>query len=62
MKNKKCLICGKEFATSRPNKKYCCLICKEAAKKFKRLQWEEGKSDYMRQYMRQYRAKQKQGQ
>ena len=42
----KCPICGREFETNRPNKKYCCFSCKEAGRRLKRLQWEDKNPGY----------------
>ena len=53
-KIKKCAICGKEFETTKPNKKYCSLSCKEAGKRLQRMKWEHENPDYNREYMREY--------
>lgn len=48
----KCPICGKEFETARPNKKYCSLICREAGKQLSRLYWNRENPTYNRDYYR----------
>ena len=55
----KCPICGLEFTTSRPNKKYCSFTCKEAGHKLQRLKWEDKNPGYNRSYMQAYRKKDK---
>lgn len=52
-----CRICGAQFETSRPNKRYCSFICKEAGRKLRRMEWEEANPDYNKEYMRYYRRK-----
>lgn len=54
-KLKKCLICGTEFETSRPNKKYCSFTCKEAGRQIRRMKWEADNVGYNTEYMRKYR-------
>ena len=56
-----CPICGTEFETSRPNKKYCSYTCKEAGRKLKRMKWEAANPHYSAKYMKEYRAAQKNG-
>lgn len=58
-KTVKCTICGAEFTTSRPNKKYCGYTCKEAARLLQRMKWKEANPDYMRDYMKKYKQMQK---
>ena len=53
----KCSICGKEFETSRPNKKYCSFVCREAGTKLTRLNWDNRHAGYMTSYMKNYRQK-----
>ena len=53
----KCAICGTEFTTSKPNKRYCSFSCKEAAAKLRRMQWENENPTYNKDYMKQYRKK-----
>ncbi len=53
----KCLICGKDFETSRPNKKYCSFSCKEAGRTLRRMKWDEQNPKYSTSYMQKYRAK-----
>lgn len=50
-----CPICGAQFETSRPNKKYCSFTCKAAGAKVKRIKWENENPDYIKNYMKQYR-------
>lgn len=57
MKVVKCAICGAEFETARPNKKYCSLSCKEAATKVNLTKWHENRKGYKAEYMREYRKK-----
>lgn len=45
-----CPICGREFETARPNKKYCSLICREAGKQLNRLYWNRENPTYNRDY------------
>lgn len=54
-----CPICGAEFETSRPNKKYCSFTCKEAGRQLRRMKWEAENLGYSKNYMREYRAAQK---
>ena len=54
-----CPICGAEFETSRPNKKYCSFTCKEAGAKLRRMKWEDKNPHYNTTYMQQYRAERK---
>ena len=56
-----CPICGAQFQTARPNKKYCSFTCKEAGRKLQRMKWETENPDYSRNYMRAYRTAQKEG-
>lgn len=53
----KCAICGAEFETIRPNKKYCSFICKEAGNKLQRMKWNDKNPHYNTNYMRKYRTK-----
>ena len=55
-----CEICGKEFNTASKNVKYCCLECRAIGKNYTRRIWLDGNNEYMRDYMREYRKKQKQ--
>lgn len=57
----KCPICGAEFETARPNKKYCSLSCKEAGRRLQRMKWEGENPSYNTEYQRNYRAEQKKG-
>jgi len=50
-----CPICGKEFETARPNKKYCSLICREAGKQLRRLYWKEENPTYNADYYREHK-------
>lgn len=54
---KECIICGKPFETKRSNKKYCSLVCKDAAIKKKRLEWKMDNPNYYTEYMRERRKK-----
>lgn len=55
----KCPICGQEFVTYRPNKKYCSFTCKEAGHRLQRMKWNEANKGYNTKYMRLYRTAQK---
>ena len=59
VKKKVCPICGTEFETAKPNKKYCGLSCREAGEEARRLRWEAVNKTYHAEYMRKYRAAQK---
>ena len=61
MRTVKCPICGKDFQTARPNKKYCSFACKEAALLLRRVKWKQTHPDYNKEYMRQYRTARKGG-
>ena len=52
-----CAVCGKEFTTERPNKKYCGMFCQASGRKLKRIMWEDRHAHYMTEYMREYRNK-----
>ena len=56
-----CPICGRQFETSKPNKKYCSYTCKEASAKGRRMNWQEQNPGYYKAYMQQYRKKERQG-
>lgn len=56
-----CPICGAEFETARPNKKYCSFTCKEAGRKLQRMKWEAANEGYSAAYMKKYRAGRKEG-
>lgn len=53
----KCVICGIEFKTNRPRRKYCSFSCKEAGAMLQRKKWEEKNPNYVKEYMREYRKK-----
>lgn len=55
----KCDICGKEFNTNGKNIKYCCLECRAIGHNYTKRIWLDGKGNYMRDYMREYRKKAK---
>ena len=55
----KCYICGAEFETIRPNKKYCSFTCKEAGRKLQRMKWDAAHPNYNATYMQNYRTLQK---
>lgn len=55
----KCPICGKEFETARPNKKYCSLICREAGKQLKRIYWENENPNYNAAYYQEHKQRDK---
>lgn len=57
MKVVKCAICGREFETTRPNKKFCSFICKEANEKLWRMKWKDRNPDYQKDYQRKYRER-----
>ena len=46
MKTVKCPICGREFTTNRPNKKFCGYSCKEAGEKLWRMKWNDNNPEY----------------
>ena len=54
-----CPICGKEFETDRPHKKYCSFVCREAGRQVRRMEWMSKNPDYNKLYMRKYKAKKK---
>lgn len=60
MKNVICPMCGRQFETNKPNKKYCSFSCREAGRKLQRMKWDAQNPDYNAEYMRGYRAAQKQ--
>jgi hypothetical protein len=53
----KCPICGKDFLTSKPRKKYCSFSCKEAGAKLARMKWEARNPDYVKNYVSEYRKR-----
>lgn len=55
----KCPICGIEFKTEKPRRKYCSFSCKEAGAKLQRMKWEDKNPDYVRKYMQEYRRKER---
>ena len=57
-----CPMCGKQFETSRPNKKYCCFSCKDAGRRLQRMKWETKNPHYITTYMKKYRTARKKGQ
>lgn len=59
-KTKKCPICGLEFDTSKPNKRYCSYSCKEAGQILRRMKWKDNNPDYSKEYMKKYRQKERQ--
>lgn len=60
VRKKACPVCGAEFETAKPNKKYCSISCREAGTMARRLQWETENKSYQADYMRKYRAEQNQ--
>ena len=58
-KTVKCPICGQVFVTSRPNKRYCSFVCREAGSKLRRLKWESKNPEYQKEYMRKRRQEEK---
>lgn len=56
-KAKICPICGAQFETGRPNKKYCSFTCREAGRQLRRMKWAANNPDYNRIYMQAYRKK-----
>ena len=59
MKTVICPICGTEYQTNKPNKKYCSFACKEAGERLQRTKWEARNAGYMAEYMKAYRRKEK---
>lgn len=57
IREKNCIICGKAFSTEHKNKKYCSLVCKDAALRIKKMKWRQENPGYMTEYMKKYRAK-----
>lgn len=57
----KCPICGRSFETARPNKKYCCLVCREAGKQLNRLHWEKKNPNYNQSYYQRNKQRKSQG-
>lgn len=55
----KCAICGAEFETNRPNKKFCSFSCKEAGAMLRRMKWNAENPKYSTEYMKKYRANKK---
>lgn len=58
-RTKTCPICGAEFDTAKPNKRYCSISCREAGGLAKRIRWEANNASYHAEYMRRYRAEKK---
>ena len=52
VKKRECIICGKTFSTQYSNKKYCSLVCKDAAIRKKRMEWKADNPHYYRDYSR----------
>ncbi|MBQ4467072.1 MAG: hypothetical protein II918_02520 [Firmicutes bacterium] len=52
-----CPICGRVFETTKPNKRYCSFICREAGRNLKRLQWEDSHPGYNAEYAKEYRKR-----
>ena len=52
-----CPICGTQFETNRPNKKYCSPTCKEEGRQQQLMKWAEEHPRYSTNYMRKYREK-----
>ena len=59
MKTTMCAICGKEFTAMSPNTRYCSLECQAIGRSYTRRVWLEERAGYMKDYMREYRSKQK---
>lgn len=55
LKTVTCPICGAVFETSKPNKKYCGISCRETGRRRLRIKWEEENPHYNAEYMKQYR-------
>lgn len=53
---KSCPICGNAFTASKPNQRYCSIICREVGRKLKRMEWSRDNPTYNADYMRRYRA------
>ena len=56
-----CAVCGKVFQASNPNEKYCCLECRDKARKIRLRSWYSKYPNYNRDYMRRYRKKETKG-
>lgn len=59
MKNRKCKICGADFETEQPNRKYCGLSCREAGRIYSQLKRKDKNPAYFTEYMRKYRRERK---
>lgn len=57
MRELECVQCGEKYFTEAPNSKYCSLECREAARRTKRLEWENRNAGYNRDYARRFRRK-----
>ena len=60
-KKVQCPICGRQFETSRPNKKYCSFSCKDAGRQLQRMKWKNENPNYQTEYMKAYREGKKKG-
>lgn len=47
-----CKMCGNEFVSDAPNRKYCCALCMYAAKKYNRMKFLKKHPHYNRDYKR----------
>lgn len=56
-----CPMCGATFETSKKNRKYCSLVCKDAGQRLQRLRWKLANMGYYTEYMKQYREQKKEG-
>lgn len=54
LREKKCIICGKNFETEYPNKRYCSLVCKDAASRMREMKFKAENPDYYKEYMKNY--------
>jgi len=50
MRERKCDICGSLYTTDAPHSKYCCLECREIARREHRKVWESNNIGYSREY------------
>lgn len=50
MRERICEICGNTYTTDAPNTKYCCLECREIARREHRKAWETDNADYSKVY------------
>ncbi len=56
-RKRRCPVCGTEFMTKKPNKKYCSFSCRDVGSRVSRMKWNDNNPDYITKYMRDYRKK-----